>query len=652
MKKKLILIISSILISLVIISPLFKVSASELPAYYRTKTVPKVKNQGTEGLCWAFAVTSTLETELIKNNNVDKNIDFSELALAYFCYNVAYDKLGQFVSANPTSTDYLDGASDWFAAARLSSGVSPIDEDKIPYSYKDEDVKIDRELGYTDSYHLKESSYLYSPSNTEIKKAIQKYGAVTAGFSTYNEPKYFNYDTNAWYNDSNEDIASHAISIIGWDDNYSKKNFNSSPKSNGAWIVKNSWGEEWGDKGFFYLSYEDTSLSDTVVTFDMEPGAASDNLYQNTFSHCFYFTGDGTLLNGPQYHEYQANVYTAKANPQGGEQLESVGFETFQPGKYEIKIYTNLKDISDPTSGTLSDTLSGKLTYAGYYIFDLKKPIYLSEGESFSIVVKLVAPDGTFLGVATGGSNYNYCVTYGQSYLLGYLGEDWIDYAGYYGENFAIKAYTNNCKKDVSNDSKMIYAKAPDLSDINSADTVKNVTMNFANDSTAIISWDKDSSYTYFVYKYDYVSRTWSYLDLTHDNTYEITGLKANTKYKFGVKEYKKAIVGNGYVNAETASKNIAEVEFTTAKSLGASLSLQKTNKGYNLSWTKQNNANLYEIYRLGPENDYAWQKIKTIKNTTTFTDTTALKGVTYLYRVYSYKNKKLLSKGSVLVVK
>ena len=51
----------------------------------------------------------------------------------------------------------------------------------------------------------------------------------------------------------------HGINVIGWDDNFPKENFTGKyqPTKDGAWIVTNSWGEDWGKDGYFYISYED-----------------------------------------------------------------------------------------------------------------------------------------------------------------------------------------------------------------------------------------------------------------------------------------------------------------------------------------------------------------------------------------------------------
>lgn len=47
---------------------------------------------------------------------------------------------------------------------------------------------------------------------------------------------------------------------VGWDDNYSKDNFIKKPTQDGAWLVKNSWGTNNVENGFYWISYEDKSL--------------------------------------------------------------------------------------------------------------------------------------------------------------------------------------------------------------------------------------------------------------------------------------------------------------------------------------------------------------------------------------------------------
>ena len=93
----------------------------------------------------------------------------------------------------------------------------------------------------------------------DVKEAIKKYGGVYATIA---------YDVNS-FNNSNGSFNTktgnnnwHTILLIGWDDTYSKNNFkeNVSPSTDGAYIALNSWGNETGDNGYIYVSYEDYSL--------------------------------------------------------------------------------------------------------------------------------------------------------------------------------------------------------------------------------------------------------------------------------------------------------------------------------------------------------------------------------------------------------
>ena len=90
---------------------------------------------------------------------------------------------------------------------------------------------------------------------------------------------YWNQNTNSYYY-SGSGSSNHAVTIVGWDDNYDKSKFSTVPPGNGAFIVKNSSGSGWGESGYFYLSYYDTFVGKTNAVFTAESPVNYDHIYQ------------------------------------------------------------------------------------------------------------------------------------------------------------------------------------------------------------------------------------------------------------------------------------------------------------------------------------------------------------------------------------
>ena len=130
-------------------------------------------------------------------------------------------------------------------------------------------------MAYQTAAYL-ENAVFTSYSVSRIKNLIYEYGSVSLSFQM--SDIYYNPDTCAYSYPLGTTGVNHAVTLIGWDDNYSRDNFaaESRVKNNGAWIAKNSWGTGWGDGGYFYISYENTSKQlqnrhTKTITFMMDP---------------------------------------------------------------------------------------------------------------------------------------------------------------------------------------------------------------------------------------------------------------------------------------------------------------------------------------------------------------------------------------------
>ncbi|MBR2742074.1 MAG: S-layer homology domain-containing protein [Clostridia bacterium] len=222
------------------------------------------------------------------------------------------------------------------------------------------------------------------------------------------DDRYMNKDTWAHYTfDSSP--SSHAVCIVGWDDTYSRDNFNQgideetglcrTPPGDGAWIVKNSWGTsegcgvsesgrvigktDWGidGSGYFYLSYYDTSLKESMesMAFSKSPTETEVVTYQydymppNTVSDY----SSGSVLG-------TAGVFTAEDDVK----LVSTGVcAADENTRVTVAVYRLDDGALLPTEGTLLERTSRTLEYEGYHRVDLESAPSLDRGDRFSVVV-------------------------------------------------------------------------------------------------------------------------------------------------------------------------------------------------------------------------------------------------------------------------
>ena len=180
--------------------------------------------------------------------------------------------------------------------------------------------------------------------------------------------------------------VNHAVDIVGWDDNYSKDNFINGAPGNGAFIIRNSWGSDWGDNGYFYVSYYDKYLANSdynVVFMDAEPTSNYDNIYQyDPYGAVGNLGYDSDVA-------WFSNIF--KSN--GNEKLKASSFYVFSPDStYKIYVYLNPKD-NNPDDGILVDSQSGIINTEGYKTIQLDNIVQLLKGQKFSVVVELNSPN-------------------------------------------------------------------------------------------------------------------------------------------------------------------------------------------------------------------------------------------------------------------
>lgn len=429
-----------------------------LPTAYDSRNngyITSVKDQNPWGACWAFAFQGTLEASLIKDG-WSAGLDLSEQHLGYFTYYRTADLFGntagdqvQIYLSQKEDKGYLDfGGNAQWAVMAMSSWTGAADESVSVYPRNTASIRpLNNAVAYQDKVHLQNAKWVGTRDRTTMKQWILNYGA--SYISMVYEPTYIN-DNTAAYNYQGYGNMNHAVTLVGWNDTYSKDNFpeGCKPINNGAWLAKNSYGSSWGDRGYFWISYEDNYLnrSDSYA-FVME-GEAADN-----YDHIYQY--DGTIYDGYVriQNGYSAgNIYkTASANA-NGEILEAVSFMSETPNlSYKIQIYRNVRDQTNPTSGVpvFTSEQTGNVSYSGYYTIPLNEKVHLDKGERFSVVITFTNRSGTNVLLHIDKSDTSYSDMHitnhteaGQSFVGNKNGNVWYD-GDQQGYSVRMKAFTS-----------------------------------------------------------------------------------------------------------------------------------------------------------------------------------------------------------------
>lgn len=423
-----------------------------LPKKYdlRDKVNIEVKNQQTTGTCWAMSAASNLELFLALKN---ENYNFSERHMDYDTVSVFSDGINE----RGLNRTLGSGGYDSTAFTYFSRGSGPILEEDMPFENNEETIslselptnvavkKVDDMVYLPNIYKEKDSN-----GNLVFKDANgNKYSAETVEYLREQTKEFImkngSLSTNVLGANGMEDngdsfyvekiegdrvtFPNHRVTIIGWDDDYSKDNFRGKkPSKNGAYLVLNSWGSEWGNEGYYYVSYEDAFIESGLAGVSGASDIQYDNLYQHDISEIF----------GYEESKYAANVFTSKEN----ETIKELMIASTNEQK--CNIYINpIDDDLDITK--LKAVKSGVQLKPGYTTIKLDEGIKVNKGNKFAVIVEIYEYE-TYAGIGAEfnieGAASNAQSNAGESFISS-DGVNWIDlYNENMPENLSIKAYT------------------------------------------------------------------------------------------------------------------------------------------------------------------------------------------------------------------
>lgn len=197
---------------------------------------------------------------------------------------------------------------------------------------------------------------------------------------------------------------------------------------------------------------------------------------------------------------------------------------------------------------------------------------------------------------------------------------------------FAVKTYKKSGGKTYWSDAKKITVKTAAVSN------TKTLKASAGENCKVTLKWSKVSGATGYV-AYVYKDGAWKKLKATTGTSYVVSGLNANTTYKFKVVTYMKVSGKNYYSSGKTVSVK------TGALSVGkvSSVDVSATSDSITLSWSSNGNITGYRVYIYDTATE-SFKTLKTLKDTT-YT-ATGLEGSTN----YTFVVKPYAKSGSTTV--
>jgi hypothetical protein len=333
---------------------------------------------------------------------------------------------------NSFNASQFDGGEYSMALAYLTAWQGPVLEKDDPYGDRVSDSSLQPVV------HVQEAQIIAPKNFEKIKEMVYKYGGVQSSLYTSitnanGTSKYYNKEKAA-YCYIGEEKPNHDVVIIGWDDNYPKENFNANIESNGAFICQSSWGETFGEKGVFYVSYMDANIGiHNVVYTGVEKVDNYDRIYQTDLC------GWQGILGYESNYGYFANVYESESP----EKIRAVGFYATDV-ETSYTVYVIDKFESEDSFKNMRYVTSGVFENAGYYTVKFDDPVLIT-GEKYAIVVRITTPNSKRPIAVEMKKDYvtkTVDITDGVGYISLY-GQNWERVEEKYNCNVCLKAYTD-----------------------------------------------------------------------------------------------------------------------------------------------------------------------------------------------------------------
>lgn len=378
--------------------------------------VSAVRNQGGYGTCWAFAATSALESSMLPEEEYLFSVDHMSMSNSY-------------------NVNQYDGGEYTIGMAYLAAWQGPVLEEDDPYGDGETDG------GLAAVRHVQEMRIIDGKNFEGIKEAVFQYGGVQSSLystirSSGSSSEYYNKETSAYCYIGTKK-PNHDVVIIGWDDNYPAANFNTPLEGDGAFICQNSWGENFGEDGFFYVSYYDTNIgTHNVVYTRVDETGNYDNIYQSDLC------GWVGKMGYDNEEIYGANVFEAQKDE---DVVAAAFYATGTDTSYEIYLVHDV--VNEKSFDERVRVAEGTCKQAGYYTVDFRTPATVRAGERYAVMLYIHTPGATHPMAIEYDTGEDSLATVdladGEGYIS-YNGRKFVNVKDKQDCNLCIKAFTQD----------------------------------------------------------------------------------------------------------------------------------------------------------------------------------------------------------------
>ena len=368
-------LLAVMIISILICALSVNTHAANLPEKYETASKTPVLDQKNNPLCWAYSGSDLLSINAVKNGYGENGASvFSAPMLA----RAEFDGNEHRYAKNVWYKCY--GGVDYaFMAATTGKGLASASKYPTVTAANNASVsELYPNMAYVDALRMIDTTETDRKQRTQtVKEWIYKYGAVSTDLfvGEYNKvtgiAKIQPYDNTK---------AAHAVLLVGWDDT------KYTDTGTGAFLMKNTWGEGWGNGGYAWISYNSEfgrHMYAANVTVDYDARVM-------THTEICYLSGSNASASGGEYGA--VNVFDVKEKLT----LKYAGAFTGEPdSEIEVRVWINLSDVNGVKTKTPDAKAKASCTQSEFYTLTLDKQLNVKKGDTVTALY-LIKADGKY----------------------------------------------------------------------------------------------------------------------------------------------------------------------------------------------------------------------------------------------------------------